>query len=170
MSYELGDEAVMTQVAGDGDLQLPVDFTMRLRGFDRRAGDPAHGLDVRPQTATTCSSPTTATLQIDAKTGWTPAPWDLTHIEVRRSGGILAIFDEDTVDARRLRHERPRRRDRGRAAATSRSGRGSFVAYGTSDVSGDRRDERDDGRRHRPASPSRCSRARAARSPPTASS
>ena len=35
VSYELGDESVMTQVAGAGDLQLPVDFTMRMRGFDR---------------------------------------------------------------------------------------------------------------------------------------
>jgi hypothetical protein len=97
VSYELGDEGVMTQVAGDGDLQLPVDFTMRLRGFDRhpvtqsmvwtfvRDGDDALLANDR-------------NVQIDAKTGWTPAPWDLAHIEVRRAGGILAVFDEDTVD------------------------------------------------------------------------
>jgi hypothetical protein len=34
VSYELGDEGIMTQVTGAGDLQLPVDFTMRLEGFD----------------------------------------------------------------------------------------------------------------------------------------
>ena len=132
VSFELGDEGVMTRVAGDGDLQLPVDFTMRLRGFDRhpvtqsmvwtfvRDADGARLANDR-------------NVQIDAKTGWTPAPWDLTRIEVRRAGGILAIFDEDTVDnadyvmrdladAMRLvnRH----------VPAWSRH----FVAYGTSDV------------------------------------
>jgi hypothetical protein len=97
VSYELGDEDVMTQVSGDGDLQLPVDFTMRLRGFDKhavtqrmvwtfvRSGDDVLLADDR-------------NLQIDAKTGWTPAPWDLAHIEVRRSGGILAVFDEETIE------------------------------------------------------------------------
>jgi hypothetical protein len=104
VSYELGDESAMTQVSGDGDLQLPVDFTMRLRGFDRRpvtqrmvwtfvrSGDRALLANDR-------------NLQIDAKTGWTPAPWDLAHVDVRRSGapalrrsgGILAVFDEGTI-------------------------------------------------------------------------
>lgn len=97
VSYELGDKDAMTQVSGEGDLQLPVDFTMRLRGFDRhpvtqrmvwtfiRDGDDALLADDR-------------NLQIDARTGWMPAPWDLVHIEVRHAGGILAVFDEDTVD------------------------------------------------------------------------
>ena len=132
VSYELGDEGVMTQVSGDGDLQLPVDFTMRLRGFDKhavtqrmvwtfvRSGDEVLLANDR-------------NLQIDAKTGWTPAPWDLAHIDVRRSGGILAVFDEDTVE-----HADYVMDDL--AAATEVVGRHlpdwsrRFVAYGTSDV------------------------------------
>lgn len=133
VSYELGDEAVMTQVAGAGDLQLPIDFTMRLRGFDARpvtqrmvwtfvrSGEEALLADDR-------------NIQIDAKTGWTPAPWDLAHIEVRRSGGILAIFDKGTIA-----HADYVMSDL--ADATEVVGRHlpewsrRFVAYGTSDVS-----------------------------------
>ena len=132
VSYDLGDEDVMTQVAGDGDFQLPVDFTMRLRGFDRRpvtqrmvwtfvrSGDDALLADDR-------------NTQIDALTGWTPAPWDLAHIDVRRSGGILAVFDEDTAE-----HADYVMSDL--ADATEVVGRHlpewsrRFVAYGISDV------------------------------------
>ena len=96
LSLALGDEDVMTRVAGDGDLQLPVDFTMRLEGFDKHpvtqrlvytmVGD---GEDV--------VLASDRNLQIDAFTGWLPAPWDVTEIEVRRDGGILAVFDGETV-------------------------------------------------------------------------
>ena len=133
VSYELGDESVMTQVAGDGDLQLPVDFTMRMRGFDRhpvtqrmvwtfvRDGDDALLADDR-------------NVQIEAKTGWTPAPWDLTRIEVRHVGGILAIFDKETVDNADYVME-------DLVDATEVVSRHvppwseHFIAYGTSDVS-----------------------------------
>jgi hypothetical protein len=132
VSYELGDEDVMTQVSGEGDLQLPVDFTMRLRGFDRRPvtqsmvwtfvrdGDDALLVDDR-------------NTQVDALNGWLPAPWDLAHIDVRRSGGILAVFDEDTAE-----HADYVMSDL--ADATEVVGRHlpewsrRFVAYGTSDV------------------------------------
>lgn len=132
VSYELGDEEVMSQVSGDGDLQLPIDFTMRLRGFDRRSvtqsmvwtfvrdGEDVLLADDR-------------NLQIDAKTGWVAAPWDLAHIVVRRSGGILAIFDKDT-----LQHADYVMSDLADAAeVVSRhlpAWSGKFVAYGTSDV------------------------------------
>ncbi len=133
VSYELGDESVMTQVAGAGDLQLPVDFTMRMRGFDRhpvtqrmvwtfvRDGDDALLADDR-------------NVQIEAKTGWTPAPWDLTRIEVRHVGGILAIFDKETVDNADYVME-------DLVDATEVVSRHvppwseHFIAYGTSDVS-----------------------------------
>lgn len=132
VSYQLGDEDVMTRVSGAGDLQLPVDFTMRLRGFDRRPvtqsmvwtfvrdGDEVLLADDR-------------NVQIDAATGWTPAPWDLAHIDVRRSRGILAVFDEDTAE-----HADYVMSDL--ADATEVVGRHlpqwsrRFVAYGTSDV------------------------------------
>lgn len=132
VSYELGDEDVMTRVAGEGDLQLPVDFTMRLRGFDRRPvtqrmvwtfvrnGDDALLAEDR-------------NTQIDAQTGWTPAPWDLAHIDVRRSGGILAVFDEDTAE-----HGSYVMSDLAEATAVVRrhlpEWSGKFVAYGISDV------------------------------------
>ena len=105
---------------------------MRLRGFDSRPvtqsmvwtfardGDDALLSDDR-------------NLQIDARTGWTPAPWDLAHIETRREGGILAVFDEDTV------HNADYVMD-DLAAATEVVARHlpewsrRFVAYGTSDV------------------------------------
>ena len=96
VSLELGDDDVMSRVAGDGDLQLPVDLTMRLEGFDRRpvtrrmvytfvrGDDDVLLADDR-------------NIQIEAHTGWLPAPWDLTEIEVRRDGGVLGIFDRETV-------------------------------------------------------------------------
>lgn len=131
VSYELGDEDVMTRVAGAGDLQLPVDFTMRLRGFDRRPvtrrmvwtfvrdGDAVRLADDR-------------NVQIEAMTGWTPAPWDVVHIEVRRAGGILAVFDEDTVA-----HADYVMSDLADATAVVRqhvpAWNGKYVAYGASD-------------------------------------
>jgi len=133
VSYELGDEDVMTQVSGAGDLQLPVDFTMRLDGFDRhpvtqemvwtftRDGDDALLADDR-------------NTQIDARTGWTPAPWDLVRIEVREVGGILGIFDEDTAQ-----HADYVMSDLAAASEAVRARlprwKGNFVAYGTSDTS-----------------------------------
>lgn len=132
VSYELGDEDAVSGEAGDGDLRLPVDFTMRLRGFDRRPvtrsmvwtfvrdGDRALLADDSDE-------------QLDASTGWVPAPWDLVHIDVRRSGGILAVFDEDTAQ-----HADYVMSDL--AAATEVVGAHlpqwsrRFVAYGTSDV------------------------------------
>ena len=133
VSYELGDEGIMTQITGAGDLQLPVDFTMRLEGFDAhpvtqqmvwtfsRDGDDALLADDR-------------NVQIEAKSGWTPAPWDLVHIEVRRDRGILGIFDEDTVQ-----HADYVMSDLAAASAAVRARlprwNGRFVAYGTSDTS-----------------------------------
>lgn len=133
ISYELGDESVMTQVAGEGDLQLPVDFTMRLRGFDRRPvtqrmvwtfvrdGDDVLLANDR-------------NVQIEAKTHWTPAPWDLVHIEVRTADGILAVFDEETVD-----HADYVMRDLAEATALVKvhlpDWNGNYVVYASSDVS-----------------------------------
>lgn len=132
VSYKLGDEDATTRVSADGDLQLPVDFTMRLRGFDRRPvtqsmvwtfvrdGDDALLADDRDA-------------QMDAQTGWTPAPWDLVHIEVRHVGGILAIFDEDTVDnADYVMSDLAQATDVVSRHLPDWSRR--FVAYGTSDV------------------------------------
>lgn len=133
VSYELGDEGIMTQVTGAGDLQLPVDFTMRIAGFDARPvtqqmvwtfsrdGDDALLVDDR-------------NVQVEARSGWTPAPWDLVHIEVRRSGGILGVFDDETVE-----HADYVMDDLADAARVVRghlpAWNGRFVVYASSDVS-----------------------------------
>lgn len=81
--------------AEEGELQLPVDFTMRLDGFEERSVtqrllytfrqvDGAVGL-VNDRNA-----------QRDLRTGWLPDPWDVGDVVVRESGSILAFFDEET--------------------------------------------------------------------------
>lgn len=133
VSFELGDDAVLENVSGEGDLQLPIDFTMRLEGFDRRP--------VTQSTVWTFVRSDDQVLladdrndQVDARTGWLPAPWDTAHIEVRRSGGILGIFDEDTAD-----HADYVMSDLAAATAAVRAHlpewQGSYVVYGASDVS-----------------------------------
>ena len=132
VSYELGDEDALAEVAGRGDLQLPVEFTMRLRGFDRRpvtqqtvwtfvrSGDDVLLADDRDRA-------------VDEETGWIPAPWDLAHIEVRRAGGILGVFDEDTSE-----HATYVMSDLADATAVVKrhlpAWSGRYVAYGTSDT------------------------------------
>lgn len=82
--------------AEEGELQLPVDFTMRLDGFEERSVtqrllytfrqvDGAVGL-VNDRNA-----------QRDRRTGWLPDPWDVGDVVVRESGSILGFFDEETA-------------------------------------------------------------------------
>ena len=61
VSFELGDEDALADDSDDGELRLPVEFTMRLRGFDGRPVTAADGVDVRAQRTTTSCSPATAT-------------------------------------------------------------------------------------------------------------
>lgn len=132
VSYELGDEGVMTRISGAGDLQLPVDFTMRLDGFDRKpvtqhmvwtfVGDRDEVLLANDRN-----------LQIDAMNGWTPAPWDVTDIDVRRRDGVLAVFDAWTVeDADEVMSDLTAAAGVVRDHVPSWSGR--FVAYDITDV------------------------------------
>ena len=132
VSFRLGDEVALTDDFEDGELELPVDFTMRLSGFDsrpvtdkmvwtfvHRGGDVLLAAD-RDE-------------QVDVVNGWMPAPWDLAHIEVRRAGGILAVFDEDTSA-----HATYVMSDLADATAVVRrhfpDWSGRYVAYGTSDT------------------------------------
>jgi hypothetical protein len=132
LSLTLGDEGDMSRVHGEGALQLPVELTMRLDGFDRhpvtqplvytfnRDGDEAVLADDR-------------NLQNDAAHGWLPAPWDITRIEVRREGPVLGIFDEDTVAyADTVMADLAEARALVRAAVPGWSGR--FVAYDIEDL------------------------------------
>lgn len=95
VSLAPGDEDMMTRVAAKGAVQVPVELTLRLRGFDRRASThpgvytfARHGDDVLLTDD--------RNIQSDALTGWLPAPWDVTTIDVRRSGTVLGVFDEET--------------------------------------------------------------------------
>ncbi len=95
-ALELGDEGVMTRVSGDGDLQLPVDFTMRLEGFDQRAAtQPLIYTFVGDEDEVLLTSD--RNVQSDAYTGWRPAPWDVTDIVVEQTDEVLGIFDEETA-------------------------------------------------------------------------
>ncbi|RYC12996.1 hypothetical protein [Nocardioides zhouii] len=132
VSFELGDEDVMSEVVRDGDLQLPIDFTMRLSGFDARPVTQVMVWTfVRRDGEVALANDHSA--EVDAMTRWIPAPWDVAHIEVRRTEQILGIFDEDTVD-----HADYVMRDLAAAATVVREHlpqwTGSFVVYGGSDV------------------------------------
>ena len=132
VSFDLGDEDALADDFDDGELRLPVDFTMRLRGFDSRP--------VTDEMVWTFVHRDGDVLlvgdrdeEVDLVNGWIPAPWDLAHIEVRRSGGILAVFDEDTSE-----HATYVMSDLADATAVVRrhfpEWSGRYVAYGTSDT------------------------------------
>ena len=94
-ALELGDEDVMSRVSGDGDLQLPIDFTMRLDGFDAEpVTQPLIYTFVGDQDEVLLASD--RNIQSDAFTGWVPAPWDVAAIVVEQSDAVLAVFDEKT--------------------------------------------------------------------------
>ncbi len=120
--------------AEEGELQLPVDFTMRLDGFEERSVtqrllytfrqvDGAVGLlDDRND-------------ERDRRTGWLPDPWDVDDIVVRRSGTVLAFFDEETAPyADAVMKDLKASRTTVLAAIPDWSGQ--VVAYDISDFSG----------------------------------
>lgn len=132
VSFELGDEDALADDFDDGELRLPVDFTMRLRGFDSRpVTDKMVWTFVHSDDHVLLAGDRDE--QVDLVNGWIPAPWDLAHIEVRRSGGILAVFDEDTSE-----HASYVMSDLADATAVVRrhfpDWPGRYVAYGTSDT------------------------------------
>ena len=95
-ALELGDEGVMTRVSGAGGLQLPIDFTMRLEGYDEKAvTQPLIYTFVGDEDEVHLSSD--RNVQSDAFTGWRPAPWDVTAIVVEQTGEVLGIFDAETA-------------------------------------------------------------------------
>lgn len=131
-ALDLGDEGVMTRISGDGDLQLPVDFTMRLDGYDE-------GAVTQPLVCTFVGDAdevlltSDRNLQSDAFTGWVPAPWDVTAITVEDSDGVLSVFDDGTAgDAERVHADIVAARDAIRPLLPPWSGR--VVAYDISDV------------------------------------
>ena len=132
VSFEPGDEEALADDFDDGELRLPVDFTMRLRGFDDRpVTDKMVWTFVHRDDDVLLAGDRDE--QVDVVNGWIPAPWDLAHIEVRRSGGILAVFDEDTSE-----HATYVMSDLADATALVQrhfpDWSGRYVAYGTSDT------------------------------------
>ncbi len=132
VSFELGDEDALADDFDDGELRLPVEFTMRLRGFDSRpVTDEMVWTFVHEDDDVLLTGDRDE--RVDLVNGWIPAPWDLAHIEVRRSGGILAVFDEDTSA-----HATYAMSDLADATAAVRrhfpDWSGRYVAYGTSDT------------------------------------
>ena len=132
VSFEVGDEEALADDFDDGELRLPVDFTMRLRGFDSRpVTDKMMWTFVHRDDDVLLTGDRDE--QVDVVNGWIPAPWDLAHIEVRRSGGILAVFDEDTSE-----HATYVMSDLADATAVVRrhfpEWSGRYVAYGASDT------------------------------------
>ncbi|CAM3547782.1 hypothetical protein [Nocardioides zeicaulis] len=132
VALDLGDEDVMTRVHGEGDLQLPVDFTMRLDGYDD------HPV-TQPMIYTFVADGDDVLLtsdrntQSDALTGWVPAPWDVTAITVEESDGVLAVLDDTTrVDAASLQDDVVAARDAVEPLLPPWSGR--VVAYDIADV------------------------------------
>ena len=122
----------MGRVSAEGDLQLPVDFTMSLAGFDRRpVTQPLVYTFTRDGDGVVLSDD--RDVAVDARHDWVPAPWDVTHIEVRRAGPILGIFDEDTEPyADYLMRDLADARRAVRAFVPGWSGR--FVAYDITDL------------------------------------
>ncbi|QIK77071.1 hypothetical protein [Nocardioides piscis] len=118
----------------DGELRMPVDFTMRLDGYEQRS--------VTQRLLYTFSEDEGVVALVndrdagrDRRAGWIPDPWDLDHVVVRESGSILALFDEDTAlyaDAVMLDLEASRET----VLAAVPDWSGQLVAYDVSDLTG----------------------------------
>ena len=106
--------------AEDGELRLPVDFTMRLDGFEEHS--------VTQRLLYTFRQVDGEVLLVndrdaarDRRAGWLPDPWDVGDVVVRESGSILAFFDEETAPYAELGDGGPR------GLAGDRPGRGAGV-------------------------------------------
>lgn len=85
-----------TTDAEEGELQLPVDFTMRLDGFEERSVTQRLLYTFR-QVDGAVGLVNDRNTQRDRRTGWLPDPWDVGDVVVRESGSILGFFDEETA-------------------------------------------------------------------------
>lgn len=80
----------------EDELHIPVDFTMRLDGFEERSVTQRLLYTFR-QVDGEVGLVNDRNSERDRRTGWLPDPWDVGDVEVRESGSILAFFDEDTA-------------------------------------------------------------------------
>jgi hypothetical protein len=89
------DEAEKADGDGEDELHLPVDFTMRLDGFEERSVTQRLLYTFR-QVDGEVVLVDDRDAEGDRRTGWLPDPWDVAHVVVRESGPILGLFDEKT--------------------------------------------------------------------------
>ncbi|KRF36519.1 hypothetical protein [Nocardioides sp. Soil805] len=90
-----GDEDVEDDDDEEGELHLPVDFTMRLDGFEQRSVTQRLLYTFR-QVDGEVVLVDDRDAEGDRRAGWLPDPWDVAHVVVRESGPILGLFDEET--------------------------------------------------------------------------
>ncbi|MBA2699306.1 MAG: hypothetical protein H0U61_11140, partial [Nocardioidaceae bacterium] len=114
-------------------LRVPVDFTMRLAGFEdtsvtqRLVYTFTRGVDGLVLAADRDA-------RADERGDWLPEPWDITQVVVRHSDAMLVFFDEDTspyADAVMKDLEASRRS----VMAALPDWSGKLVAYDISDLS-----------------------------------
>jgi hypothetical protein len=120
--------------AEDGELQLPVDFTMRLDGFEQHSVTQRLLYTFR-QVDGDVGLVNDRDAQRDRRAGWLPDPWDVGDVVVRESGSILAFFDEETAPyADAVMHDLKASQETVLAAVPEWSGQ--LVAYDISDLTG----------------------------------
>ena len=120
--------------AEDGELQLPVDFTMRLDGFEQHSVTQRLLYTFR-QADGDVRLVNDRDAKRDRRAGWLPDPWDVGDVVVRESGSILAFFDEETAPyADAVMQDLKASQETVLAAVPDWSGQ--LVAYDISDLTG----------------------------------
>ena len=118
----------------DGELQLPVDFTMKLDGFEASSVTQRLLYTFR-QADGEVVLVNDRDAEDDRRAGWLPDPWDVGDVVVRESGSILGIFDEETAPyADAVMQDLAASRETVLAALPDWSGQ--LVAYDISDLTG----------------------------------
>jgi hypothetical protein len=127
-------EPAAEATAEDGELRLPVDFTMRLEGYEEHSVTQRLVYTFR-EVDGEVRLVNDRDAARDRRTGWLPDPWDVGDVEVRESGSILAFFDEETAPyADSVMQDLQASQETVLAAVPGWSGR--LVAYDISDLTG----------------------------------
>lgn len=95
LRLELAEGGAAQHDAESGELHLPVDFTIKLDGFEARSVTRRLQYTVRQADGEVVLADDRDAAG-DRRTGWLPDPWDVAHLVVRESGPILGFFDEET--------------------------------------------------------------------------
>ncbi|KRF07637.1 hypothetical protein ASG88_02065 [Nocardioides sp. Soil777] len=96
LRLDLVQDGAAHDEADGGELHLPVDFTIRLDGFETRSVTRRLLYTIR-QADGEVVLVDDRDAAADRRTGWLPDPWDVAHLVVRESGPILGFFDEETA-------------------------------------------------------------------------